>query len=55
MHIAAAIEINQRLLPALEKLRNAIAKKAEEFKSVVKIGRTHLQVPMLSALLSFQP
>eukprot|EP00250_Pteridium_aquilinum_P010366 c19335_g1_i1 orf=465-1958(-) len=43
MHIAAAIEINTRLLRKLEGLHNALAGKAEEFKDIVKIGRTHLQ------------
>ena len=43
MHIAAAIEINHQLIPALEKLHIALVKKSEEFKDIVKIGRTHLQ------------
>ncbi|KAI5055032.1 hypothetical protein GOP47_0030177 [Adiantum capillus-veneris] len=43
MHIAAAIEINRRLLPKLEGLHEALAAKAEAFKDIVKIGRTHLQ------------
>lgn len=43
MHIAAAIEINRRLLPKLEGLHEALARKEEEFKDIVKIGRTHLQ------------
>src|SRR5437016_4426281 len=42
MHIAAAEEMN-RLIPEVQKVREAIAAKAEEFKDVVKIGRTHLQ------------
>ncbi len=42
MHIAAAEQMNA-LIPAVERLREAIAAKAEEFKDVVKIGRTHLQ------------
>ncbi len=42
MHIAAAIELNRRLLPMLKKLSDAIKQKAEEFSSIVKIGRTHL-------------
>jgi fumarate hydratase class II len=42
MHIAAAEEMN-KLIPAVEGLRDAIRAKAEEFKDVVKIGRTHLQ------------
>lgn len=43
MHIAAAQEINQRLLPALEKLSGALTAKCEEFKDIIKIGRTHTQ------------
>ena len=42
MHIAAAMEINQSLIPAIEVLRAALAEKAEEFSGIVKIGRTHL-------------
>jgi fumarate hydratase, class II len=44
MHVAAAIEINERLLPGLTKLRDAIAEKSKEFAKIIKIGRTHLQV-----------
>jgi fumarate hydratase class II len=43
MHIAAAVEIDCRLLPALETLRDALQDKATEFADIVKIGRTHLQ------------
>jgi len=43
MHIAGAEEIYHRLLPALEKLRNALNDKAQAFKSIIKIGRTHTQ------------
>src|SRR5919202_2108821 len=42
MHIAAAEEMN-KLIPEVERLRDAIQAKAEEFKDVVKIGRTPLQ------------
>src|SRR5204863_3443758 len=42
MHIAAVEKIQHRLLPAVTQLRNALAAKAEEFKDIVKIGRTHL-------------
>jgi fumarate hydratase class II len=42
MHVAAAEEITRRLLPRVKELRDALAKKADEFKDVVKIGRTHL-------------
>jgi fumarate hydratase class II len=43
MHIAAAIELKERLIPAVEQLRDTLAEKATAFKDVVKIGRTHLQ------------
>ena len=43
MHIAAAEEVVHRLIPAVRELRDAIAAKAEDFKDIVKIGRTHLQ------------
>ncbi len=43
MHVAAAVEINQRLIPALRHLHRELARKADEFAEVVKIGRTHLQ------------
>jgi fumarate hydratase class II len=43
MHIAAAREIVERLIPALAALRDALAAKAERFAAIVKIGRTHLQ------------
>jgi fumarate hydratase, class II len=43
MYVAAAVNVKQRLLPAVERLRNAIAAKAEEWKDVIKIGRTHMQ------------
>lgn len=42
MHIAVAHQVHHRLLPMLEKLHGALVKKQEEFKDVVKIGRTHL-------------
>jgi fumarate hydratase class II len=42
MHIAAAERLN-KLIPEVQKVHNAIAAKAEEFRDVVKIGRTHLQ------------
>jgi fumarate hydratase class II len=43
MHIACAEEIVHRLLPALQKLRNALNDKAEQWKAIIKIGRTHTQ------------
>ncbi len=43
MHMSSLIEIQQRLLPALDALAFAFEKKALAFKDIVKIGRTHLQ------------
>ena len=43
MHIAAAVEMHETLLPELRAFGKALSKKAEAFKSIVKIGRTHLQ------------
>jgi len=42
MHISAVEEIHRRLIPMVTKLRDALQKKSDEFKDVVKIGRTHL-------------
>lgn len=42
MHIAASIKIQKELLPNLKILINALREKAQIFKSIVKIGRTHL-------------
>jgi fumarate hydratase, class II len=42
MHIAVADQVHHRLLPMMEKLHNALLKKQNEFKDIVKIGRTHL-------------
>jgi len=43
MHIAAAMEINNSLLPSLKGLQQALMEKSYEFKNIIKIGRTHLQ------------
>lgn len=43
MHIAAAVEVNQTLLPALTALKDVLFDKQQEFADIVKIGRTHLQ------------
>jgi fumarate hydratase class II len=42
VHLAALDECTHRLLPALERLEQSFARKAEEFKDIVKAGRTHL-------------
>ena len=43
MHIAVALEVNERLYPAVTELRDVLAAKAEAFADVVMVGRTHLQ------------
>src|SRR5216683_1409619 len=43
MYMAAAINTKQRLIPAVQRLRDAISAHADEWNSVVKIGRTHMQ------------
>ncbi len=43
MYIAAAVNVTGRLIPAVTRLRDAIAAKAEQWKDIVKIGRTHMQ------------
>lgn len=43
IHVAAAIQINELLIPALTNLKNTLVAKSAEFESIVKIGRTHLQ------------
>src|SRR6201986_1967641 len=43
MHIAAAEEVVHRLIPALQQLRNALNDKAQAWKDIIKIGRTHTQ------------
>ncbi len=42
MHIAAVEDLHHRLIPAVVKMRNALANKAEDYKEIIKIGRTHL-------------
>ncbi|GFN33239.1 class II fumarate hydratase [Paenibacillus xylaniclasticus] len=43
MHIAGVLAVEDNLLPALAELRDTLARKAERFRGIVKIGRTHLQ------------
>ena len=43
MHISIAIQTKEKLLPSLRLLEKELARKTKEFKSIVKIGRTHLQ------------
>jgi fumarate hydratase, class II len=49
IHVSAAMLAHEDLLPAMELLAKTLREKVEQFKDVVKIGRTHLQdaVPML--------
>jgi len=42
MHVAAAVEIKERLIPAVAKLRSTLEAKSKAFADIVKIGRTHL-------------
>ena len=43
MHIAIALETKKKLIPSLELLNKELKKKVNKFKSIVKVGRTHLQ------------
>ena len=43
MHISAAEEINNTLLPALESLLKELNRKSNKFSKIIKIGRTHTQ------------
>lgn len=43
MHVAAVVMVKKHLLPALEGLHHTLVTKAEDYKNIVKIGRTHLQ------------
>ena len=43
MHIAVVEELHRQLFPNVQKLRDTLAHKAEAFKDIVKVGRTHLQ------------
>ena len=49
IHIAALMSIRKQLVPSLNLLQQSLAKKAQKFENIHKIGRTHLQdaVPML--------
>jgi fumarate hydratase class II len=42
MHIAAVTEITDRLIPSVTRLRDALDRKADEYATIIKIGRTHL-------------
>ena len=48
IHMSALMLIGERLIPALQSMQKALAAKADEFKTIRKLGRTHLQdaVPM---------
>jgi fumarate hydratase class II len=43
MNISAVINVTKRLIPAVKALHDAIAKKADSWKDIIKIGRTHMQ------------
>ena len=42
MHIAAYKKLVEKTFPAVEQLRDSLAKKSEDFKDIIKVGRTHL-------------
>ena len=46
IHVSAAIEVSEKLLPALEYLENSIRRKSEEVQNYCKTGRTHLMDAM---------
>jgi fumarate hydratase class II len=50
IHVAAAVNLRQQLLPAIHRLQRNLSDKAEQFKSIRKIGRTHLQDALPIAL-----
>ena len=43
MHVAIAVEINHKLVPATQMLAQALRTKMNEFQGIIKIGRTHTQ------------
>jgi fumarate hydratase, class II len=43
MYVAAAMTVNERLIPAVTMMQEALAQKATDWKDIVKIGRTHMQ------------
>lgn len=43
MHIATAMQINKLLIPSLVRLKGSIDEKSQQFRDIVKVGRTHLQ------------
>ncbi|MDU6160523.1 MAG: lyase family protein, partial [Acinetobacter sp.] len=43
IHVAASLQINELLIPAVEQLKATLQRKSDEFQDIVKIGRTHLQ------------
>ena len=43
MHIAVALEVNKVLLPGLAQLHAALKQKSNDWKDIIKIGRTHTQ------------
>ncbi|WOE32097.1 MULTISPECIES: class II fumarate hydratase [unclassified Acinetobacter] len=43
IHVAASIQINELLIPAVTQLRDTLNQKSQQFSAIVKIGRTHLQ------------
>ncbi len=52
MYVAAAVAVNDRLVPAVKALRDSLTSKAVEWADIVKIGRTHMQDASASRTLS---
>ena len=50
LHVSLAVALQERLVPALQLLHTALAAKAKEFESIVKIGRTHLMYALSPTL-----
>ena len=50
MHIAVSLAIHKKLLPALTELTGALDEKSKEFHEIIKIGRTHCQVRVTTAV-----
>jgi len=43
LHVAGVIAVEEKLIPAIEKLKETLGNKSNEFMDIIKIGRTHLQ------------
>ena len=45
MHIAIVEEVHQKLLPSMNSLKAALARKSSDWQQIIKVGRTHLRMP----------